>query len=477
MADDNTVHNSCGNLNITISDVLLQKIINHLSPKSVVRCKFVSKHWNSIISEPNFIPFYISRNAIPSWFIFERTLDISSNGRQFPIELILRKPLNLSTLSIDFHELGPYSILDHTTLMNCSDGLLLVGSEVSDIPQLSRGAGCRLFVINAITNEWVALPIPPFFIFDNLSLGFITQIDRNTRVFKKFIVVDYQPSANKLMYFSSEKAEWEWISTTNYMLEGHIWGFSGGGNFEFDGKLIWYDLSVGLMIWDNPLSSVENIVELRLIWLPLEHVRLGQHIRLEGERRIDNGGGHIQYVHVDKLSNIVKLWRLDKLWNCLYSLDLRQLYPQFGQVRPVLIHPFEDLVAIFKMDKTIFCLDFKTAELKSSAPIVPHIEMHFVSVLLPSWPTSFTPNMHARFLKEEGNQCFMERRYDEAIYLYTKSIEYIENIEVYMLRGKTYNRLHKIHEAYKDFLKVIQIDSYFYRTYRIQEAINNEILF
>ncbi|XP_057519834.1 F-box protein At1g49990-like [Amaranthus tricolor] len=481
MADDNTVQNSCGNLDSTISDVLLREIINYLHPKSVIRFKSVSRNWNSIISEPNFIPSYISRNSIPSWFIFERTLNTSSNAR-FPIELVFQKPLNLSTLTIDFHKLAPYPLLDNPTLIDSSDGLLLVGSEISSMSQWRRASEYHFFVINAVNNEWVALPKPPVLILNHFCLGLITQIDRNNRVFKKFMVVDYLllTIADRfitLICFSSETAQWEY-RLTNYRLGNHIWGLSGGGKFEFDGKLIWFDLSVGLMIWDDPFST-EYVIKSRLIRLPLEHVRFNEQTRLDDERRIDNGGGHIQYLHVNKLS-IVSLWRLDNLeqenWNCLYTWDLRQLYPHFGKVRPVLIHPFEDLVAIFRMEDTMFSLDLKTAKLKNSSPILSHINMLFVSVLLPSWPTFFTPNIHARFLEEHGNQYFSERKYEEAIDFYTQSIEYTENMQVYMLRGKTYNKLHKSHEANKDFLKVLEIDSYFYKEYRKQEVINNDIL-
>ena len=48
------------------------------------------------------------------------------------------------------------------------------------------------------------------------------------------------------MCFLSKTAQWK-VKFTNYMLRDHIWGLSGGGNFEFDGKLIWFDLSVGLL--------------------------------------------------------------------------------------------------------------------------------------------------------------------------------------------------------------------------------------
>ena len=386
MADDNRV-----------SNLLLREIFNYLPPKSLIRFKAVSTYWNSIISEPNFIPSYISRNSIPSWFIFERTLNLSSISK-FPIELIFQKPPNLSTLSIDSHELGPYPHLSHPTLVASSNGLLLVGPEISNRWHRDRASENNFFVINAITNEWVALPKPQEPIFDHSSLGLITQIDRNNRIFKMFMVVEYKPSMvpnlGKLLCFSSETAQWH-LKYTNDMLGNHIWGLSGGGNFEFDGKLIWFDLSVGLIIWDDPFST-EKYVECRLIRLPLEHVRFNEHRRLDDERRIDNGGGYIQYLHVNKLS-ILNLWRLDNLeeenWNCIYTLDLRQLFPHFGKVRPVLIHPLEDLVAIFRMDNTLFSLELKTAKFKSSVPILLHINMHFVPVMLPSWPMFFTPNL------------------------------------------------------------------------------------
>ena len=72
----------------------------------------------------------------------------------------------------------------------------------------------------------------------------------------------------------------------------------------------------------------------------------------------------------------------------------------------------------------------------------------------------------ARFLKEHGIDCYREKRYEEAIDFYTRSIQFTENVQVYMLRGKTYNKLHRSHEANKDFLKAIEVDSYFYKVYR-----------
>ncbi|XP_057519835.1 F-box protein At1g49990-like [Amaranthus tricolor] len=469
MADDNN----------TVSNILLREIIYYLPAKSVIRFKSVSTYWNSIISEPDFIRSYITRNPHPSWFVFERTLNLSSNGR-FPIEFIFKRPPNLSTLSIDFHGFDPYPFLGHPVLVASSGELLLVGPKISDMSQWAL-SGYNFFVINAITKEWVALPKPGF-VFDHSNLGLITQIDRNNMVFREFNVVAYLPSitANRaiLLCFSSETAKWE-MKLTNYMLGDHIWGLSGRGNFEFNGKLIWYDLNVGLIIWDDPFST-EKIVECRLIRLPLQHVRSNEH-RKDDERLINNGGGLIHYLRISE-DSIVSLWRLHNLeeenWNYLYSWDLSLVYPYFGKVMPVLFHPFKYEVAIFRRGNTLISLELRTAKLKSIATILSHISMHFVPVVLPSWPRFFTPIMHARFLKEHGNQCFGESKYDEAIYFYTRSIEFTENVQVYMLRGKTYNKLHKSHEAKEDFLKAIEIDSYIYQTYRTEEVerLNNQHL-
>ena len=72
-------------------------------------------------------------------------------------------------------------------------------------------------MINFITNQFVPLPkIFSHVLYDDcMSLGFITQIDKNSGVLKKFMVVDYQPTTDNdadLLCFSSETGKCEvWI--------------------------------------------------------------------------------------------------------------------------------------------------------------------------------------------------------------------------------------------------------------------------
>ncbi|CAO2826758.1 unnamed protein product [Amaranthus hypochondriacus] len=456
---------------------IIEKIIYCLPPKSVVAFKAVSRYFNAFISDPNFIPSYISLHPDPSWFVFQQTLPFSPNYR-FPIELIFKTPPNLSTISIHVPELGPYYPLTILHALVASSGeLLLVADKLSRMPQ-EGPSGCHLFVINAITKEWVALPKPGFY-FDHThpNFGLIAQIDRDNRVFREFRVAAYLQSTTDhlafLLCFSSETARWE-MKLTNYMIEDHIWGWSGGGNFEFQGKLIWYDLNVGLIIWDDPFST-ERVVQCRLIMLPIQFVRSNVEA-IDDQRLITHSGGLIQFFRLSNTS-MVTLWRLRNLedgsWNPPYEWNLRNVIPNCSNlnIMPVLCHPFEYGVAIFRNGSVLISAEINTARVRGVGTIPTRNYIHLFSVVLPSWPSFFTPIMHGRFLKEHGDQSFVDRRYEDAIYFYTRSITYREDVLVYMSRAKTYNKLHRSHEAIQDFLKAIEIDSHLYYAYRAEDVV------
>ncbi|KMT03459.1 hypothetical protein BVRB_8g191430 [Beta vulgaris subsp. vulgaris] len=90
----------------------------------------------------------------------------------------------------------------------------------------------------------------------------------------------------------------------------HLW--RPEGVFEFCGRLVWFDLSVGVIVWDeDPFCFIESKKEKALCLF----ISLPSGCR-RGLFMWDLGGGFIQYLEVfDEGDHVLKVWRL-KVMDC-----------------------------------------------------------------------------------------------------------------------------------------------------------------
>ena len=123
-------------------------------------------------------------------------------------------------------------------------------------------------VCNPTTRQWVQLPKPPKLLNRRSAVGFATKGLGPGGVVPSFVVTEYQPIIGSeypyLMTFSSETGKWE-VKSANYMLDMHFW--KPWGVLEFDGHLVWFDLSCGLIVWNEPFT-IDKVVQCRFIPLP-----------------------------------------------------------------------------------------------------------------------------------------------------------------------------------------------------------------
>ena len=395
---------------------MVREILIRLPAKSIFRFKTISKNWKSITSMTSFIHDYITLNPISSWFIAERTVPIKlipADSLPFSTELNFQEPPDLSTFLIHQRPDGAtYS--RYPKLIASSNGLLLVTGMHKPL-KLNY-----LFVINAITDEFLRFPKSPDTFIGGMGVGFITQINETNFVTERFVVAEYDPRPGSefasLTYFSSENAKWEVKSvhcSQKIMLVGD--GLYRGA-FEFKGNLIWHDIISGLIIWDNPFSK-EEIANCRFIGFPLLNF-------VEGERMLDCNGSCIQYLEVlKKETNELCLWHLlDEVNGQWIIICHTQIFMDFWP-SPIFIHPFKANVLFFNNEGRIFCMDvFLTDEtVHTSSNTVSDVmgeysisveRPSFIPVKLSTWPTVFPPYMRKSILFSVGFFTCVNARFD-----------------------------------------------------------------
>ncbi|XP_057519836.1 F-box protein At3g26010-like [Amaranthus tricolor] len=399
-----------GRLRTRLPDNMVRQILIRLPAKSIFRFKTVSKPWNSIISDPSFYSSYISSNPSSSWFIVEQMQPAYPRFMNFPPELNFQE-LELKIIY------KPFDKQIYPKLLASSNGLLLIA-----ITWNIKQSNPNFFLINLITNETIQLTEPPHNHIGRTGLGLITQINKNNGVLEKFRVVDYQPRIEtqfaSLICFSSETTNWEAKSAKcinqNWMIIG------GVGVFEFNGKLVWFDLRVGLMIWDDPFTEEDEVV-CRFIDLPLTEFVEGS------ERIIDGGGGYIQFGEISKKESLgeFNMWRLNENEKWIKILTCMVRFP-CSFPKPILIHPCNADFVFINLGDCIFHLDVKTPYVDDITSRIDNIltnEEKILPVQLPSWPISFPPCFYASLLNKHGHDSLMKRKFDIALDFYTNCID------------------------------------------------------
>lgn len=189
----------------------------------------------------------------------------------------------------------------------------------------------------------------------------------------------------------------------------------GDGVFEFFGRFVWYDLSCGLIVWDeDPFDCIENNdkVVLRYITLLKGCLKPVNTVGLEDERSVDvSSGGCIQYMEVwEEGDCIFEVWRLRDFglsgegWSLMYNVsrvDFMRCLPYKMKKHTVpkacFMHPFEADTAFFGTVDRTSSFDFQTRKLKMSGSLAGH--NYVMPFVIPSWPTSLPPRFCKLFVQ------------------------------------------------------------------------------
>ncbi|KAH9624183.1 hypothetical protein KSS87_000549 [Heliosperma pusillum] len=481
------------------------RILIRIPSKPLCRFKSVSKRFNSIISHPHFLPFYVSRAFSPSsWVILDR-IPRRATELTHPTRFQLLNRPKISTCTINPKKLADDPVTDPerskypTAILQSSNGLILFTLSINRDPQKEHKKNPKsilwkfteesLFVVNPISYDWVGLPKPRSPINKRTHVGFTTRVDPETGVVGRFMVVEYQPligsEDGNLLCFVSDTGKWV-EKSANFMLGMHFWRAEGA--FEFEGKLFWVDLSVGLITWDvegndyfREVESKEKAV-CRFIPIPKGRSKRFDTPGLQNERWVGGGGGFVQYMEVFKEGQLVlKCWRLKDCggdeWSLMYKVS-RETVDRFltsearrrggggggsKMPKPCFVHPFEADVAYFQTGDCIFSFNLRTQQLGTADMFTPH--QFVIPFVLPKWPSPIPKRLYAAYAKEEGNECFKSQNFTKAIECYSKSIDLSPNTTTFANRAMAYLKVNKYQEAESDCTESLKLDANFFKVY------------
>ncbi|KAH9611851.1 hypothetical protein KSS87_019530 [Heliosperma pusillum] len=480
-----------------LSDELITEILTHIPSKPLCRFNSVSKRFNSIISHPNFLPFYVSCAISPSsWIILDRFPQIAPDSTH-PTQFQLVDLPEISSSTINPRILASDPVTDPTrsehpsTILHTSNGLILFSVSINRDPHKAhekdpnsfswRYSEEALYVVNPITSKWVGIGS----IADLTHVGFTARVDRETGVVGRFMVVDYLPvigsDYGRLLCFVSDTGKWVKRSA-NYMLRTHFW--RAEGSFEFDGKLFWIDLSVGLITWDvdnnDYFASVERdeMAVCRFIPLPKSRMKPYNTPGLQDKRWVGGGGGFVQFIEVFEEGHCVfKCWRLKSCevggeWSLMYKVS-RENVERFltcdtsesGSKMPVpcFVHPFESDVVYFQTGEFIFSYNLRTQKVGTVVAFTPY--QYVLPFVLPKWPSPIPKRLYAAYAKEEGNECFKSQNFTKAIECYCKSIDLSPNTATFANRAMAYLKVSKYQEAENDCTESLKLDANYFKVY------------
>ncbi|KAH9624180.1 hypothetical protein KSS87_000546 [Heliosperma pusillum] len=486
-----------------LSDEVITEILIRIPSKPLCRFKSVSKRLNSIISEPGFLPFYVSRAS--SWVILDRIPQCAPELTHPTRFQLLDRP-KISTCTVNPGKMpdnrAAFSVGSFfpTEILQSSNGLILFAQTID------RGLGKQaqitangislklfeelLFVFNPISYDWVGIAEPRYPINKTTQVVFTTRVDPETGLVGRFMVVEYQPligwEDGCLLCFVSDTGKWV-EKRGSYMLGKHNW--RGDRAFEFEGKFFWVDLSVGLITWDvegnDYFREVESREKAVCRFIPLPKGRWKQFDTpgLKDERWVGGGGGFVQFIEVFKEGQrVLRCWRLkdcgDDEWSLMYKVS-RETVDRFltseaeaeacrrggGSKRlvPCFFHPFEAEVAYFETGDFIFSFNLRTQQFGTCDVFTPH--KYVLPFVLPKWSSPILTRLYAAYTKEEGNECFKSQQFTKAIKCYSKSIDLSPNTATFANRALAYLKVKKYQEAEIDCTESLKLNANYFKVY------------
>ncbi|XP_031106590.1 putative F-box/kelch-repeat protein At1g15680 isoform X1 [Ipomoea triloba] len=236
-----------------IPEWMLIEILCRLPAKCVFRYKSVSKQLLSLISDPSFVRFYVSRFRENPWTLLSSTLHVDPSGNSnFPKHMLLSAAFsgdeNCPTLSaISFPGSPEVSAGQSYNVVAVSDGFVLYAQRV----YLECGVTTltNYTVYSPTTGQCVALP-PPSRRFMLSTAGFVTRVEGGA--LRSFKVVRLgcclsRCHALELEVFCSESGAWnDAVVRTDHEIE-IAWRRTPA---SFNGNLHWVDRRLGIVAYD-----------------------------------------------------------------------------------------------------------------------------------------------------------------------------------------------------------------------------------
>ncbi|XP_057983504.1 F-box protein At1g49990-like [Malania oleifera] len=375
-------------------DNMLLEILARVPVKALFAFKCVSKRWCCLISQPSFARTYVRRRIEspkeypPAWTLLYQF----TYGRGFSD--IPPDPESLRRLCSGAHKSPGLSVLvpplhvSHNrvlTILASSNGLLL-----------SRLDG--YFVCNPITQQWVALPLPPHRL-KYVIEGFVTQAEDGIVAAYKVVRMERLCENTRVLnieIFASETGEWKsyraFTPNSVQLLDYRP--------VLYNGLLHWYDIGYRMVGYD-PNGSSDRC---RLINLPRTEESILLNEKYSGITRFCQVSGEsLRYFEViqgvEKPS--LRVWGLRNYETGEWSMEYRIICGEIlsadayvsslpGVALPLACDPFDVDVVYLWCGRGLVCCDVGNRKFEIIRHPVFSKMMLFWSLVYPYmlvWPT------------------------------------------------------------------------------------------
>ncbi|XP_024155859.1 uncharacterized protein LOC112163839 [Rosa chinensis] len=375
-----------------LPDLVKVEILCRLPCKYVVRCKCLSKHWLTLISDSD--PYFVSRFQClqgPD----ERTLLFSATQKDRFTMNELSGLKTLGSFRPSFQPNDHQSNLEPIVVATCNDLVLCCKTPIC----IRR----NYFICNPYTRQFVSLPIAPPCT-PGVSVGFIncdSDHKKEQTTGGNSNITGYE--VVQIPYFGYD--------TAAFQFKVDIFSFKTG--IAFNGVLYWSGPD-GFLIGIDPFNPKEttgprssgDIIEHKYGYCIGFNEHLEPCIDLLDQLDVSHGGSCLRLCQLCQLYRkqcILHVWELKEVqeeqlvnqgnskWCLTYKVSLEQIVWQDPKIdlnwmssKLLALDPNNDDVLYLKLDGQIVICNIRTSELKITKLLVINGVFPFV---FPSWPT------------------------------------------------------------------------------------------
>ncbi|KAL3503572.1 hypothetical protein ACH5RR_038021 [Cinchona calisaya] len=400
-----------------LPDWFLMEVLSRLPINFAIRLKCVSRKWLSLISDPAFVHFYVSRaSAVPRCplvFLFKKLYVEGSTLTYFPenklTEIIFSPP---NPTSPAYHVLplpNSQEAKGKTYFINAVDnGLVLYRG--SEIWWDARDYFSEYYICDPITKQWFPLPEPKY-ASKRVSLGFITHVEAGILTSYKVVLIHCCRHIRhflKFEVFSSETGEWV-EHTVHSQCGMMVCRFRNP--VLLSGNLHWIDFQSGIVAYD-PYDCPDKF---RLIGFPYDVDKKHPSVRC-GVHGVHQG--HLKYFEVTPLHHRdacsdFKIWVLEDYnsdgW-CLQHIvrnedilvDSRLHHAVPGTIF-IAFHPYDADIVYLEWHDDLVTYNTKTRRVEAlGIPFLPESDITYFldlecwlcfPLVLPPWPIYIPPSL------------------------------------------------------------------------------------
>ncbi|CAI0546945.1 unnamed protein product [Linum tenue] len=293
-------------------DLLVEILIRLPGPKSVFRCKSVSRRWNALISAPYFSRRFVSHHRTPS--------PANAGESEQPVLIISHvRQLISSFLPFPHGTESKFSVLDSVK------DLLLIGFWG---PETTEQELRRTHLIcNPFTKQWVALPLAPKMAARLSRDRWIVKLvlepfnsssssaPREFRVVRMYNPMRGGPAKVDVYTFCSRSGRWT-KSVLRLDADLRCW-IADHRVVSTNGKLYWLNSMRGVVVkWDPPFCQLDyGMVGTARFPVLLEGCELDSQITSCYGLWVseDDGGDHVHMVcneRMGSMGSMMSVWRL-----------------------------------------------------------------------------------------------------------------------------------------------------------------------